>query len=532
MQPRSNRRPTESQGSTAPMPAMLGTSIAALMLVGSVAGQTTYPLTYTVCGVDHTIAQAPSRVVTLNQGVTEFMLAMGLADKMVGHAYLDDAIWPRYKSEYDAIAELASGYPTESQIAAVNPDFILGSYRSAFRQKTCNADTGKCRGIFNVSVGGGMDPCNGTGSDWFGGETSAANPTSYSTCRPQLHATGIGTWLEPVSCEDPAFKPAGGATEQTVYAAIRQIGKIFDVATVAEKLVAEIKEDFDIAERAVAQVEGTEIKSVWLDCVECCKDSDGNYITDQVFVGAGGGAPNLIMKESGLTNVFASESGSWSCVEISELVKKKPDVVVVVDASWDSAIEKIKFMHNHSTLCNENFVQRGEYITIPFSASTLGPRNGAAALDMASAAIHMVTGGVTMDFKSGVSFPTHDFLKAQTAGLRCPYEPPAAATPAPAPPPPPPPVVEKETAPLSGGAIAGIVIGSLVGAILLGTVIFLIVRERQGEPVFMPLINSEEPPQTLQVPSTKPGTVGYEMPVPAPLPTPIGVQPTGTQSIV
>ena len=83
------------------------------------AGQTQYPLTYTVCGVDHTITQAPSRMVTFNQGVTEFMLAMGLADKMVGHAYLDDAIWPRYKSEYDAIAELASGYPTESQIAAM-----------------------------------------------------------------------------------------------------------------------------------------------------------------------------------------------------------------------------------------------------------------------------------------------------------------------------------------------------------------------------------------------------------------------------
>ena len=101
-----------------------------------------------------------------------------------------------------------------------------------------------------------------------------------------------------------------------MYAAIRQIGKIFDVATVAEKLISEIKEDFEIAERAVAQVEGTAIKAVWLDCVECCKDGDGNYIRDEVFVGAGGGAPNLIMKESGLTNVFESETGSWSCVKI------------------------------------------------------------------------------------------------------------------------------------------------------------------------------------------------------------------------
>ena len=161
-------------------------------------------------------------------------------------------------------------------------------------------------------------------------------------------ACGPGTLNETVRC---------AATEETVHAAIRQIGKIFNVPTVAEQLVSEIKEDFDIAERAVAQVEGTEIKAVWLDCVGCCKDDDGNYITDQVFVGAGGGAPTF-MKESGITNVFESETGSWNCVDISELVKKKPDIVVVVDASWDSAIEKIKFMHKHAMLCKETFIQK------------------------------------------------------------------------------------------------------------------------------------------------------------------------------
>ena len=34
--------------------------------------------------------------MTLHQGSTEFMLAMGLEDKMVGTASLDDSIWPRY----------------------------------------------------------------------------------------------------------------------------------------------------------------------------------------------------------------------------------------------------------------------------------------------------------------------------------------------------------------------------------------------------------------------------------------------------
>ena len=44
---------------------------------------------------------------------------------MVGTAYLDDAIWPRYAAAYNSIPVLSSSYPTEAQIMAVNPDFIL-----------------------------------------------------------------------------------------------------------------------------------------------------------------------------------------------------------------------------------------------------------------------------------------------------------------------------------------------------------------------------------------------------------------------
>ena len=95
---------------------------------------------------------------------------------------------------------------------------------------------------------------------------------------------------------------------------------------------------------------------------------------------------------------------------------------VIVDASWDSAIEKIDFLHDHAGFCGASFVQRADYITIPFSASTLGPRNGAAALDMVTAAIHVTTGDVVMDFRSGVSFFDPELLVQRTAGLRCPIQ--------------------------------------------------------------------------------------------------------------
>ena len=73
---------------------------------------------------------------------------------------------------------------------------------------------------------------------------------------------------------------------------------------------------------------------------------------------------------------------------MQDIIDSDPDVFVIVDASWDSAIGKIDYLHNHSDYCDLRAVQDADYIKIQFSASTLGPRNGVAALDMVSAAMH------------------------------------------------------------------------------------------------------------------------------------------------
>jgi ABC-type transport system substrate-binding protein len=94
-----------------------------------------YPMTYLNCGVAHTVTESPKRVVTMNQGMTEFMLAMGLEGHMAGTAYLDDSIWPKYEAVYNAVPVLASKYPTDAQLMEVNVDFIMANYGSAFSEK-------------------------------------------------------------------------------------------------------------------------------------------------------------------------------------------------------------------------------------------------------------------------------------------------------------------------------------------------------------------------------------------------------------
>ena len=63
------------------------------------AAETTHPYTHTNCGIEQTITATPTKVVSMNQATTEFLLAMGLHDNIVGQredSTLEDPIWPRY----------------------------------------------------------------------------------------------------------------------------------------------------------------------------------------------------------------------------------------------------------------------------------------------------------------------------------------------------------------------------------------------------------------------------------------------------
>lgn len=374
------------------------------MLVVATASAT-YPVTHTNCGVQHTVASAPQRVITMNQGATEFLLSMGLQGSMVGTAYLDDAIWPKYANAYNSIPVLASGYPNETTIMASNPDFIVASYKSAFAEQW--TDGSKTRGIYSSATVG---PCTGTGSEWSGQNRRRGN-----TCRPQLHSRNIGTYLFEDACEDSSLKQT--ATEEFVYTEMRAMGAVFGVD--AQPLIDNMKKDFDAAAALVSSsmAQGRTMKTVWLDCVDCrgCKATD-----KQLYVGAGQGVPNMLMNEAGLSNVFSSLTGNWGCASASDIAAAKPDVIVVVDASWDTASEKIEWLYNHSAFCELGVLKSARLVSIPFSASTLSPRSGPAALDLARAALHVRCAKQIPQLESGVSSFSPSYLRSLTANLACP----------------------------------------------------------------------------------------------------------------
>jgi len=378
--------------------------VSSLIVLGGFAEA--YPVQYTNCGLNHAVDKAPQRIVTMTQGATEFMLALGLADQMVGTAYLDDAIWPEYASEYAKIPVLSAGYPDEAKIMSVSPDFIVASFNSAFRQTY--VEDNKTKGIF-----ANLAPCNGTGGEELGMNEKASNK---NTCRGELNAKDIGTFLFQDACENESLRPSA-VSEEVVYSEMRALSTIFKVDV--EPLITDMKKDFEDASQLVSSgMQGVPLKTVWLDCVgRCCKVDAGQ--DPEVFVGAGNGVPAMLMQEAGLSNVFANVKGNWACVKEKDVIAAAPDVIVVVDAAWDLALDKLKWLYNQSDFCSTDVLKAARLVQIPFSATSLSPRNGGAAHDLAMAALHVRMNSVVASKESGVGSFDPQYIVNETQGLKC-----------------------------------------------------------------------------------------------------------------
>src|SRR5690606_18551450 len=83
-----------------------------------------FPVELVNCDHEVVVESAPERVVTLNQGATAVVLALGLGDRLAGTAYLDDAISDRWAQEYEKVPVLAEEYPTNEALLKAEPDLV------------------------------------------------------------------------------------------------------------------------------------------------------------------------------------------------------------------------------------------------------------------------------------------------------------------------------------------------------------------------------------------------------------------------
>jgi iron complex transport system substrate-binding protein len=292
--------------------------VAVVLALQSFADAVTFPVGITNCGIQSWIAKPPQRAVTMNQGTTEIMLALNLTDHMVGTAYLDDEIWSEVAEAYTKVPILSDTYPDIDTLMKANPDFVYASYKSAFQNGT-SIHYSKHLGECDLTSA----PENGDGPN-----------TTY--CRQELHDEGIQTYLQGPYCEFVEHQPADGTSVQVLYDEIWEIATIFNVPDEARTLIDSIEDHFEQAKR-VSEKSNPDIPPIrilWLD----------GWDEESPFVGACCGSVNLIIESAGATNVFddlgVDEKSSWESATWDDIEKLDPDLIVLVDASWDLAGEK------------------------------------------------------------------------------------------------------------------------------------------------------------------------------------------------
>ena len=275
-----------------------------------------------VSTLSFTYDEPPKRAVTLNQHATEIMLALGLEERMVGTAYIDDEILKEYQEVYNKVAVLADEYPSREVLLSVEPDFVYGGFSSAFRD-------------------------------------TAAGP------QEQLKSLGIGSYLTSAICRESAD------SLDDVYTDIRNIAKIFGVVDRGEALVSGLESE-------IAQIKSA-LKSADRPLRMFLYDSGDaapyTSVCCSMFT--------ALAESVGGKNIFDDVGGRWSTVNWEEVIARDPEVIVLTDAVWSSSQEKKDLLLNTAAYADITAVKNQRFVVLNFTSLVPGIRNPGAIRQLA-----------------------------------------------------------------------------------------------------------------------------------------------------
>ena len=230
-----------------------------------------------------------------------------------------DGPLPEGSPEVPLISDFA---PSEEAVLELEPDFIFGGWESNFTAEAA-------------------------------GE------------RAELRDLGIATYVSPAACKGE-YQPEHLSFDD-VFGYISEAGMLLGAADTAEALVEEQK-------AALAAIEPSDagLTALWW--------SSG---TDTPYVGAGIGAPQLIMDTVGLTNSAGDIADTWSPLSVEAIIAANPDVIILIDASWNTAQSKIDYLASNPATAAMPAVVNQRYLVLPFAAGEAGVRSVDAAASLA-----------------------------------------------------------------------------------------------------------------------------------------------------
>ncbi|MFK3677404.1 putative F420-0 ABC transporter substrate-binding protein [Microbacterium sp. NPDC090218] len=267
------------------------------------------------CGTEITLDAAPQRILTVKSSTLELVLALGAGDRVIGSAFSDGPLPDDLAAAAEDITVVSDKVPSKEAVLELEPDLVFAGWES------------------NFSVDGAGE-------------------------RAELQKLGITTYVAPAACKAPGYMP-DPLTFDTVFDGFAEAGELLGEEDAAAALIAEQRAELD-----AITPDGRGLTAVWY--------SSG---TDQPFVGAGIGAPQMIMSAAGLENVFADVHDTWTSSSWELIAEADPDVIVLVDAAWNTAASKIALLTSNPVTAQLDAVRNERYVIVDFPSTEAGIRN-------------------------------------------------------------------------------------------------------------------------------------------------------------
>ncbi|MEU2042006.1 ABC transporter substrate-binding protein [Nocardia niwae] len=281
-----------------------------------------FPLTVQNCGRSVTIDSPPRRAVALNQGSTEILLSLGLADRLVGTATWTDPVRADLADANAKVPRLADNKPSLEVVLGAEPDFVSASF------------------------GGTLGP---------GGVAD----------RDRFEQLGVPTYLSPTDCDGKSavsVNSDGARTEplriESVYTEIRQLATIFDVQDRGETLITSLQQRLETATAtATARSHAGTTMAFWFSDLRtpymagCC------------------GSSGIIANAVGAKNIFADTTDEWPQVSWETVADRDPSVLVLADLSrrtidGDALDSKIAFLQSNPVTSRMTAVREKRFVVV------------------------------------------------------------------------------------------------------------------------------------------------------------------------
>ena len=271
------------------------------------------------CNRTVTFEESPKKAISNDVNLTEMMLVLGLADRMVGYTGISG--WKTLDEEMRAgvkeLPELSQKYPSKEVLVGADADFFFAGWN------------------YGMKVGGEVTP-----------ET--------------LEPFGIKVYELTESCIHIMNKSK--ANMEDMYNDLLNLGRIFSVEDKANELINNYR--MEIQELTKNINTDDPLRVFVYDSGEDTPFTAGFYAM-----------PTALIEASGGKNIMNDFKKSWGTVTWEEVIDRNPEVIVIVNYGNVTADQKKDFMMSNPAFAGIDAIKNDRFVTLEYVEATPGPRN-------------------------------------------------------------------------------------------------------------------------------------------------------------